>query len=444
MHWGGRMREPRLWRIASAAAMEVAPMPVETRRRDPRGAELLAEARELQADLVRWRRHLHAHPELSYQERETAAYIAGELEAMGVRATRPIPNAVVADLGDGASASSGSPFAPGRLLSEATGPIVALRADIDALPIQEETGLPFASTRPGAMHACGHDGHTAILLGVARLLRTLAPSARVRLIFQPAEEVPPGGAEPLIALGVLDGVAAIAGLHLWSPLPSGRAVVCSGPAWAAADRFRAVIRGRGGHGALPHLSVDAVEIACRAVSALQSIVSRKLDPLQPGVVTVGMLQAGRAFNIIADPASMEGTVRAFDEGARAMIQAEIERVLHHTAAAAGAAVELDYIRGYPPLVNDPGVAEVVRAAAGGVLGEDAVRRGPQEMAADDFARYAEVVPACYLTLGAGGSAGTPAHPHHHPRFDIDESVLPSGVAILAETALALLARAGKA
>lgn len=399
-------------------------MPAEVARRESRGADLLAEARALQSDLVRWRRHLHAHPELSFHERETAAYIAGELNVMGLRPRRPIPNAVMTDIGGG-------------------GPLVALRADIDALPISEETGLPFASSHPGAMHACGHDGHTAILLAVARLLSDRPLEGRVRLIFQPAEEVPPGGAQTLIAEGVLEGVAAIAGLHLWSPLASGQAVVCAGPAWAAADRFRAVIRGRGGHGALPHLSIDAVEIACRAVAALQSIVSRKLDPLQPGVITVGMLQAGRAFNIIADTAAMEGTVRAFDESARALLQAEIERVLRHTAAAGGAEAELEYIRGYPPLINEPGIAEVVRSAAGAVLGPGAVRTGPQEMAADDFGRYLEVVPGCYLTLGAGGSGTAPAYPHHHPRFDIDEAVLPNGAAILAETALALLERAAR-
>jgi amidohydrolase len=395
---------------------------------DPaRAAELLAEARSLQPELIRWRRHLHAHPEPSGQEFETAAFLARELEALGVKPQMPVPNAVIAEVGPAGA-----------------GPVVALRADIDALPIAEETGLPFASTRPGLMHACGHDGHAACLLGVAHLLvrRSRRPGGglpgRVRLLFQPCEEVPPGGARTMIALGALDGVAAIAGLHLWSPLRTGTAVVASGPAWAAADRFRAVVRGRGGHGAQPHLAVDAVEVACRAVCALQSIVSRRVDPLEPAVVSVGTLHAGQAFNIIAETATLEGTVRAFAEEVRALLRREVERVLRCTAAASGADLEFEYVEGYPPLVNDPDVAEVVRSAAEAVLGPGTVRPGPREMVADDFAFYARLVPGCYLTLGAGGPAGPGPYPHHHPRFDIDEAALPAGAAILAETALGLL------
>jgi amidohydrolase len=343
-----------------------------------------------------------------------------------LKPTRPLPNAVVADL-DGPS----------------SGPLVALRADIDALPITEETGLPFASARPGVMHACGHDGHTAILLGAARLLATRGTApGRVRLIFQPAEEVPPGGAQALIAGGVLEGVQAIAGLHLWSPLASGRAAAISGPAWAAADRFRAVVRGRSGHGAIPHTAVDALEAACRAVVGLQSIVSRRVDPLQPAVVTVGSLHAGEAFNVIAGEAVLEGTVRAFDEGVRRHIRDQVQAVLAHAAADAGATVQVEYVDGYPPLVNDPAVTEAMRAVAAAHLGAGAVDDGPREMVADDFARYLERVPGCYLCLGAGGPASGRAHPHHHPRFDIDEAVLPHGVAILAGLALRLLHAAG--
>ena len=382
---------------------------------------LRAAADRLRPRLLGWRRHLHAHPELSGQERETAAFIAAELAALGLQARRPLPNAVVCDLG-------------------APGPRVALRADIDALPIREETGLPFASSRPGVMHACGHDGHTAILLGVAALLGPEPSVPPLRLIFQPAEEVPPGGAIDLIAAGVLEDVSAIAGLHLWAPLRSGAAVLAPGPAWAAADRFRAIILGRPGHAAEPHAAVDALETACRAVVGLQSIVSRRVDPLQPAVVTVGRLQAGEAFNVVAGEAVLEGTVRAFDEDVRRHIRAQIGSVLQHAAAAAGARVELEYVDGFPPLRNDPEVAAVVAAAAEAQLGPGTVAPGPRAMVADDFARYAERVPGAYLQLGAGGA--TAGLPHHHPRFDIDEDVLPVGAAILADAALRLAGRRG--
>ena len=369
--------------------------------------------------LLRWRRHLHANPELSGEETATAAYIATELRACGLEPRRVLPNAVIADVG-----------------GTADGPRIALRADIDALPIQEETGLPFASRRPGAMHACGHDGHTAILLGVARVLAALGTRGpHVRLIFQPAEEVPPGGAEPLLQAGVLDGVRAIAGLHLWSPLRSGCALAVPGPAWAAADRFRAVIRGRAGHGALPHTAIDALEAACHGVVGLQSIVARRTDPLQPVVVSVGSLHAGQAFNIIAGEAVLEGTVRTFEEDVRQDVRRQVADVLGHAAAAAGAELELEYLEGYPPLVNDPVATEVVAAAAAARLGAAAVSAGPRLMVSDDFARYLQRVPGCYLVLGAGGTA--PGAPHHHPRFDIDEAVLPAGVAILADAAARL-------
>ncbi len=380
------------------------------------------EAEGLRGQLLRWRRHLHQHPEPSFQESETAAFIASELEAMGLQPSRPLAHAVMVDIGR-----------PGRRRA-------ALRADIDALPLQEETGLPFASTRPGYMHACGHDGHTAILLGVARLLSSRADSlpGQVRLLFQPAEEVPPGGAEAMIAAGVLDGVDAIAGLHLWATLTSGRAVATPGPAWAAADRFRAVVQGRAAHGAQPHRAIDALEAACRAVCALQTIVSRRVDPVQTAVVSVGTLHAGEAFNIIAGSATLEGTVRAFDEGVRRQVRTAVDDILRQTAAAAGAGLDLEYIDGYPPLVNDPEVTALTHRVAADVLGAGAVQAGPLEMAADDFGRFLQRVPGCYLTLGAGGADPAKAFPHHHPRFTIDEDVLPLGLAILAGVAMEML------
>ncbi len=392
------------------------PSKATSERRLPRRSQ------DLRPRLVAWRRYLHAHPELSFHETETAAYITSQLEQMDLAPRRILPNAVVLDIGD-----------PAR------GPTIALRADIDALPIQEATGLPFASERPGVMHACGHDGHTAILLGVAALLGDADLPGCVRLIFQPAEEIPPGGAQELIAAGVLDGVSAITGLHLWSPLPRGTAAAIPGPAMAAADRFTATIRGSGGHGAMPHLCVDALEIACRAITALQTIVSRGVNPLEAAVVTVGMLRAGEAFNIVAGEAALEGTVRTFSPDVRQTVREQLHRLLLHTAAASGAEVDFTYIDGYPAVVNDPGVTELMASVAGEALGPDAVRSGPPEMAAEDFARYLEQVPGCFLLLGTGNAECGATYPHHHPRFTVDEDVLPVGAAILAEMAWRLLA-----
>ncbi len=388
-------------------------------RTGSRSSSLLGQAEEIREQLVAWRRHLHAHPELSGHEQQTAAWVRDQLLSQGLAPRQPLENAVVVDLGSG------------------PGPLVALRADIDALPIQEDTGLAFASQHRGVMHACGHDGHTAILLGAARLLGTHTLPGRVRLIFQPAEELLPGGAEPLIAAGVLEGVSAIAGLHLWAPLPTGTAVAVPGPAWAAADRFRAVVLGRGGHGGIPHRTLDALEVACRAVGAIQTIVSRRVDPLAAAVVTVGTLHAGDAFNVVAGRAEMEGTVRAFDPAVRDLVQHELERLLRHTAESAGAELELEYLRGDPPLVNHLGVTRTMARVAEDVLGQGQVRSGPREMAADDFACYLQRVPGCYLQLGCGGAEGG-VYPHHHPRFDVDEAALPAGVAILTATALELL------
>ncbi len=382
-------------------------------------------ARALAPSLVRWRRHIHQHPELSFHEVETAQYIANELRLMGLEPQHILPNAVIAEVGDA-----------GR------GPTIALRADIDALPISEETGLPFASLTPGVMHACGHDGHTAILLGVARLLADQRENipGRIRLLFQPAEEIPPGGAEQLIAAGVLNGVSAIAGLHLWSPLPSGTAAAIPGPAMAASDRFTITIQGRGGHGAMPHRCIDALETASRIVVALQSIVSRSVDPLDAAVVTVGRFSSGTAFNVIAGEAVLEGTVRTLREEVRTLVRERLHTVVEHTAASASARADIEYIEGDPAVQNDPGVTAIVADIAEEHLGGGAIRSGPPEMAAEDFACYLQHVPGSFLLLGTANEHRHSTFPHHHPQFTIDEDVMPVGVSILTETAYRLLER----
>ncbi|MDI3297926.1 MAG: amidohydrolase [Bacillota bacterium] len=389
--------------------------------------EIARAAERMRDELVAWRRHLHRHPELSFQEEETGRWVAGQLAALGVEARRPWATAVVADLEGGEG-----------------GPTVAIRADMDALPVSEETGLEFASERPGVMHACGHDGHTAILLGVARLLASFRGRwrGRVRLLFQPAEEKIPGGALGLIEHGALDGVERVIGLHLWSNLPVGKAGLNPGVLMANADDFRIVVRGRGGHGSAPHQAVDAVWVGAQLVVALQGIVSRGVDPLQPAVLTVGTFHAGFNFNVIAPAAEMTGTVRTFDEATREEVIRRMRSLVEHTCAAAGADYEFEYNRGYPALVNHAEEARVLAAAARRVLGAENVDdRYPPNMGGEDFAYYLRERPGAFLLLGAGPREGSGA-PHHSPRFTIDEEALPLGVRILSEAALDLLEAKG--
>src|SRR4051794_5307707 len=258
-------------------------------------------------DVVAWRRHLHRHPEVSFEEHETSAWIAERLEEFGLPVERPTETSVLARLGSGS-------------------PVVALRADIDALPIHEESGVDFASQRPGAMHACGHDGHTAMLLGAARELTRQEVAGEVRFIFQHAEELAPGGARELVQAGVMEGVDFVYGCHLWSPLEVGRVAAVPGPFMAAADFFRIVLTGRGGHAALPHTAVDTVVCAADLVGALQRVVARRIDPLQPAVVTVGSLHAGEAPNVIPGTAELTGTARSFSPAVRAQIPEAIEEI----------------------------------------------------------------------------------------------------------------------
>lgn len=388
-------------------------------------ARLSPVTRELAPELVAWRRHLHAHPELGYREHDTAAWVAAQLAAAGIPFARPTETGVVALI------EGGLP-----------GPTVALRADLDALPVQEENDVPYASRRPGVMHACGHDGHTAVLLGVARVLQAgrRALPGRVKLVFQPAEEVPPGGALPLIEAGVLDGVSAMVGMHLWADLPAGVAAVSAGPVMANADEFRVTVTGRGGHGSQPHQAVDAVVVASQIVLNLQTVVSRRVDPRRPAVVSVGTVQGGFAFNVIAPSATLTGTVRTFDAATRERVREEMERIVAHTCAMAGAAGELRFFGGYPAVVNDAGVAAAVAAAAREVLGAEGVVAQEPSMGGEDFTHYAERVPACYFFLGVRNEARGIVHPHHHPRFDLDEDVLPVAVEVLAGAARRLLAQ----
>jgi amidohydrolase len=378
------------------------------------------EARALDAvaeDAVRWRRHLHRHPELSFQEHETARFVRETLESFGgLEVSSPTLTSVVARLRGGR---------PGKTL--------ALRADIDALPILEESGVEFSSSADGVMHACGHDGHTAMLLAVASLLSGRADelAGEIRFLFQHAEELPPGGARDLVAAGVLEGVDAVVGCHLFSTLELGKVAVLDGAAMAAADMFSLTVRGRGGHGAFPHETVDPVAVSAQVVTNLQHVVSRNTRPLDSVVVSVTRVAGGTADNVIPETVELGGTVRMFSDELRARTRESMERILQGVTQAHGASYELDYTVGYDPVVNDPALAARVRE----VVGPEQLTRLDPIMGGDDFSAYQRVVPGVYFFVGAGGKG---AFPHHHARFAIDEAAFPIGIDALSRTALAFL------
>jgi amidohydrolase len=367
-------------------------------------------------DAIAWRRHLHAHPELSFQERETAAFVRGRLQSFEqLDVASPTPTSVVATLRGGR---------PGRTL--------ALRADMDALPIQEESGVGFASQNDGAMHACGHDGHTAMLLATALLLTAMRDElpGEVRLVFQHAEELPPGGAAEIVSSGALDGVDAIIGCHLVSTMEVGKVAALEGACTAAADTFSVRIEGRGGHAAFPHTAVDPIAAAAQAISSLQQIVSRETPPHESVVVSVTRIAGGTADNVIPESVELGGTVRTYNEELRLRTRDAMERILGGVASAHGATSTFTYAEGYRSVVNDPALTALVRQVAG----ERLVDWTPQ-MAGEDFSAYLRLAPGCFFFVGAGGDG---AFPHHHPRFTIDEGALPIGIETLTQTALRFL------
>lgn len=369
-------------------------------------------------DVIAIRRDLHAHPELAFEEVRTAGVVAERLRALGLS-----PRTGLARTGVTAVIEGGA----------GPGPTVLLRADMDALPVQEESGLPFASTVPGKMHACGHDGHTAMLLGAAQVLvgRRERLRGRVKLFFQPAEEHP-GGALPMIEAGALEDprVDCAFAAHLWSPLPVGLIAASPGPVLAAADKFTITLRGRGGHAALPHETVDPVMVAGHVITAVHSLVSRYVAPGQRAVISLTTLRAGEAFNVIPETAVLGGTLRAFDERLRNALTARLEEVASHTAQAFGASATLEYERGYPPVVNDAAMTDVLRRAAAAVVGDSGVVPLEPVMGGEDFAYILERVPGCFFVVGARNAALEACWPHHHPRFAIDEAALGLGVATL--------------
>ncbi len=388
---------------------------------------LLTRARALSDTLTAIRRDLHRHPELGFREWRTAGVVAQHLEDLGLRVRREVGRTgVVADVVGG------------------PGPLVAVRADMDALPIEQSPDAPaeYRSTVPGVMHACGHDGHTAGLLGAATLLVALRDAGRlpgtVRLLFQPCEETVDdeglSGASRMLADGALEGVGAVTGLHLGAHIPAGVFLIASGPVMGGSEELVVEVRGRAAHAAFPHEGVDALVLAAQGVVAAQHAVSRRIPPTSAGVVTFGRIEGGRAPNVLADRVRLEGTLRYFEEEVRDTLRRAVRGAFAGAAAPDGEA-ELTIRPGYPPVVNDARATTAVARALTGEFGEDRVLPMLPVLAAEDFAFFAQRVPGVFFWLGA--APAEPRH-HHHPRFDIDEAVLPLASAALVRAALALL------
>lgn len=360
----------------------------------------------LYSEMVDIRRYLHQHPELSFKEYKTAQYIADFYEELGIPYETNIGgNGVIATLEGGK---------PGKT--------VALRADFDALPIQDEKDVPYKSTVEGVMHACGHDGHTATLLTLAKALLPYQESIPGTIVFlhQHAEELAPGGAKPIIESGALDHVDAFFGTHLWATVPVGVLQTSKQEFMAGSDRFEITIQGQGGHGAAPHETKDAIVIGTQLVQQLQQIVSRRLDPLKTAVVTVGTFQAGTAFNIIADKVTIGGTVRYLEPDVQQLIIEEMEKIIKGTCESHEASYTFDYLKGYPTLVNHKREAEIVMDAGKEVEDIHTVVEVPPIMGGEDFSYYILEKPGAYFFTGAKKEG----YPHHHPKFDIDEKALP--------------------
>ena len=388
----------------------------------PKPSKILLRAHELAPALVDIRRTLHRHPELGFEERCTAALVASKLHSLGIRVETNVGiTGVVGHIGTG-------------------GPIVALRADMDALPIQELNQTPYASEVPGIMHACGHDAHTACLLGAATILQEIKLDGQVRLIFQPSEEgmdkEGKSGAMRMVEEGVADGVQAFFALHVDSDYHSGTLACSPGYVLAAMDTLVIQVMGTAAHGAQAYLGVDAVLLASQVIGALHTVVSRRISPLDSGVISIGLIHGGTKENILAEQVELRGTVRSFKPEVRQALLREIDRVCGITRAVGGD-YRLSIRHGYPALHNDPSLTAFAVEALTGLIGSEALLPLEPEMGSEDFSFFAQRAPACYMSLGVR-FPGQPMRPAHHPSFDIDESALPLGAASLAHLAVGYL------
>ena len=387
------------------------------------------EADELLPKLVEWRRDFHRHPELGFQEVRTAGIVAAHLQELGLEVSTGVGKTGVIAMVE-----------PDDLPDDSE--TVLLRFDMAALPIHEETGLPYASQNAGVMHACGHDGHTAIGMGVAQLLTRHRNelSGRVKLVFQPAEEGL-GGAMAMIDDGALEEPqpAAAYGLHLWSRLPYNQVVVQPGPLWAAADIFTLTVHGKGGHGATPHDTIDATLVASQLVVALQTIVSRNANPSDTAVVTVASFQSGNAGNVISEQAVLKGTIRSFEPDVRDLLLRRFEEICTGICQAFGASYEFEMHSCVPATINSEAGARVMEGIAREVVGEQNVAQIAPMMVGEDMAEFLNRAPGCFVLVGAANPEEGFYSPHHSPSFDFEESVMPTGVSLIAEAAFSQLA-----
>ncbi|QCR33526.1 M20 family metallopeptidase [Lysinibacillus sp. SGAir0095] len=376
---------------------------------------------EVYEEIVEIRRHLHQYPELSFKEAKTAEYIADFHKKLGHETRTGVG-------GNGVLA---------YLKGDQPGPTVAIRADFDALPIVEQTDVPYKSKKEGVMHACGHDGHTATLLGLAKVLNKMKAelSGTVVFLHQHAEELPPGGAISMIEDGCLDGVDVIFGTHLQAQAPLGEIGYRTGALQAAPDMFTIRIQGRGGHGAYPQQTIDSIAVGSQLINSLNQIVSRKIDPLDAAVLSVTSFVAANPYNVIADHAEMLGTVRTFKEETRAFMEEEMERVVKGVCETAGAGYEFNYTRGYPTLVNHKEETEFVADIAKKIPGVTAVKETDPVMGGEDYSYYLQKVKGTFFFTGARNPEWEVSYPHHHPKFDIDERALLIAAKILGQATL---------
>lgn len=360
-------------------------------------------------EIVSWRRFLHQNPELSFKESNTSKFIAEKLRSFGLKVREGVGGNGVIGVIEGGK--------PGKT--------IAFRADFDALPIHDEKEVSYKSKLDGVMHACGHDGHTASLLGVAKTLSKHSKhlNGKVVLLFQHAEEKPPGGAKFMIEDGALDGIDVVFGGHLATEIQIGNIATRVGPVMASVDAFKITLQGRGGHGARPHETIDTIAIGSELISHLQQIVSRRINPVEPAVVTIGSFHAGNAFNIIADSAEIEGTVRALSPEVRKKIEDEIRAILEGIKEADHINYTLDYLNGYPVLVNHKEEATLIESIVKKTISPDSFVEKTISLGAEDFAYYLEVSPGAYFHVGARNERQETQFPHHHPQFDFDEKAL---------------------
>jgi amidohydrolase len=388
---------------------------------------LLNHAQSLKEQLIEWRRDFHQHPELGFDEVRTSKIVGNHLKRLGLEVTKGV----------------GKTGVIGLLRGTGDGPTFALRADMDALPMQDEKQVSYSSQVAGVTHACGHDAHTTILMGAAQLLSTSFRPKRgnIKFIFQPAEEGL-GGAEAMINDQALENpkVEAIAGLHVNTGIPTGKITMVKGVGCGAADMFSLTIKGKGGHAAHPHQGIDSISVAAEVISAIQHISSRHVNPTDPLVITIGKIQGGTKNNVIAPTVEMSGTVRTLNPDLRKEMPKRMEKVVNGVTEALGASYEFNYHMGYPSIINDSKLVDLLETTADEVIGKENSTHVRPGMGGEDFSFYTEHVPGVFYTLGVGNEAKQINRPGHHPMFDIDEEALPFGVAMLSKLAVNYLSK----